>query len=279
MNMIPLLDSAIGFIAILLTLSLLVKSLTSLIKSYVDYYSEHLRAEVDQFLQGMLNQSLQTLAARAPWVAGINWKSLGEEYFTRDKMAVLLRQLDPNWVNLGDLDARIDLHVANLKYTFERKMKNLALATGLGLCLVLNVNALTIWKTLYTDQQIRTTFATGYAQNALVRADAEAKADQAVRDAKEKAGQQTTDPKMTEQEKAKKKLQDESKAFQDSTHTFLADVSFGVGRLWKEGPDIKLSVFLYELLGSLVTGILVSIGAPYWHDLLRALAGLRKPAR
>jgi hypothetical protein len=277
--MVNLLDSAIGFIAIILTLSLLVKSLTSLIKSYVDYYSGHLRAEVDQFLRGMVSDGLDALAKEHDWIARINWRSLGEEYLTRDKMTVLLRQIKPDWEDAGDFGAKLDLHVANLKYTFERRMKNLALAAGVGLCLFLNVNALTIWKTLYTDQQIRTTFATGYAQNALDRADNEAKADREVRDAKEKAGQQKTDPKMTEQEKAKKKLADDSKAFQESTRTFLADVSFGVGRLWKDGRDVNLSVFLYEILGSLMTGILVSIGAPYWHDLLRALAGLRKPTR
>lgn len=33
----------------------------------------------------------------------------------------------------------------------------------------------------------------------------------------------------------------------------------------------------YEFFGSLLTGILASIGAPYWHDLLRAVAQFRKP--
>ena len=37
--------------------------------------------------------------------------------------------------------------------------------------------------------------------------------------------------------------------------------------------------FFYEFLGSLLTGILLSIGAPYWHDLLRALGNLRNPEK
>ena len=50
-------------------------------------------------------------------------------------------------------------------------------------------------------------------------------------------------------------------------------MTFGVGRIWT-GAVKGLSGLLYEFLGSLLTGILVSIGAPYWHDLLRALTAL-----
>lgn len=66
----------------------------------------------------------------------------------------------------------------------------------------------------------------------------------------------------------------------DSVGGFLSDVSLGVGRVWRETPsDLAPWGFFYEFLGSLLTGILVSIGAPYWHDLLRALANLRNPAK
>jgi hypothetical protein len=59
--------------------------------------------------------------------------------------------------------------------------------------------------------------------------------------------------------------------------TFLADVNFGVGRVWRQGnPPMGGGAFLYEFFGSLMTGILVSVGAPYWHDLLRTLSNLRK---
>ncbi len=92
--MIQLLDTALGFVAIMAMLSLLVKCLTSLIKSYVDYYSGNLYAEVDSLVQGMLGQGLGALAATHPWLNDINWKSLGEEYLTVDKMKVFLQQLE-----------------------------------------------------------------------------------------------------------------------------------------------------------------------------------------
>ncbi len=59
---------------------------------------------------------------------------------------------------------------------------------------------------------------------------------------------------------------------------FQGEVSFGIGKIWTETPKKGHEVgFLFsEFFGSLLTGILVSIGAPYWHDLLRALTNLRR---
>jgi hypothetical protein len=65
---------------------------------------------------------------------------------------------------------------------------------------------------------------------------------------------------------------------------FQTDVSFGVGRIWREPPKGTKAKedwlnFLYEFFGSLLTGIFASIGAPYWHDLLRALTAIRQPKK
>jgi hypothetical protein len=57
-----------------------------------------------------------------------------------------------------------------------------------------------------------------------------------------------------------------------------------VGRIWQtkaaqgDSNDAQRTPFqnlVYEFFGSLLTGILVSIGAPYWHDILQALSSLR----
>jgi hypothetical protein len=315
--MIPLLDTAIGFAAIMLMLSLLVKTLTSLVKNYVDYYSTHLRAEVDQLLQGTLGSGIEAVSARHPWLKGVNWKGLGESFLTVDKMALLIRQLDPAWTDAGDLATRLDLHVANLKYGFEQRMKNLALAAGLALCLLANVNALTIWKTLYTDEQVRTTFATEYAQKAMdlagqmegtegatsggeqpekpnagpgaiktqgegVPGGASQSGARAVvphTPAAKPAGDPQSGAKPVDEEQLKERAQ----ALRGSIDDFLADVNFGVGRIWREAnaspQGLGVGDALYELLGSLLTGILISIGAPYWHDLLRALSSFRTRAK
>jgi hypothetical protein len=130
------------------------------------------------------------------------------------------------------------------------------------MCLFANVNAMTIWKTLYTDQQLRTTFAQDYSRRALEFA------DQAAQKAQSEQTKSSTGSKT--------EIEDQSRAFRGNMETFLADVNFGVGRIWRQkNPPVGGGGFAYEFFGSLLTGVLVSIGAPYWHDLLRALSNLR----
>ena len=60
----------------------------------------------------------------------------------------------------------------------------------------------------------------------------------------------------------------------------MSDVSFGIGKAWREiGSQRPQGVrgWGIEFIGAFLTGILVSVGAPYWHDLLESLASLRKP--
>jgi len=177
-------------------------------------------------------------------------------------------------VDEKELQARIDLHVANLKFGFERRMKNLALAAGLAMCLLCDINSLTIWKTLYTDQQLRTTFATDYSKKAMQLI--ESSKDFPPEQAKTNGATATTTKTPTNEDKlTKAQLDQKAKDLQGTMENFLADVKFGVGRVWQK-PPLDRAAFFFEFLGSLLTGILISIGAPYWHDLLRALSNLRK---
>ena len=266
--MLSLIETITGFAAIMLMLSLLVKTLTSVVKNQFDYYSDNLEHEVKRLAWETMGQDWEQLTtnpklgAGASWVNEINWKRLGDDYLTMANMKWLLKSLGATDAQLTDLEDRLKMHLANVKYAFEMRMKNLSLAVGLGLCLFMNINALTIWKTLYTDQQLRATFASTYAEKAIKLADS-------------KASNPST--------------QDKVQGFREDLQSFLTDVNFGVGRVWKRESDVermesslpnpkeqKPGFFLYEFFGSLLTGILVSIGAPYWHDLLQALSSLRQ---
>jgi hypothetical protein len=265
--MLSLVETLTGFAAIMLMLSLLVKTLTSVVKNQADYYSDNLKHEVQRLALETTGKTWDALMQNPntpEWARNIHWERLGDDFLTPAYMGWFLKQLDQN-ARVFDLDTRLKIHVANVNYAFQLRMKNLALALGMGLCLFGNINGFTIWKSLYTDQQLRATFSTSYADKAAALANAQAT--------------QGTDP-------TKKPTQDELDAQIKSLHknmrSFLTDVSFGVGRIWRsnahnEPGNEKTSVefFLYEFLGSLLTGIMVSIGAPYWHDILQALAALR----
>jgi hypothetical protein len=300
--MLSLIETIIGFASIMLMLSLLVKSLTSVLKNTFDYYCSNLEYEVKRLVREALNKTWEELVSdsdvqtRASWLRDLQWNRLGDNFLTADNMRWLLKQLDPN-KHIPDLEARVALHLSKLQYAFEMRMKNLALAAGLALCLFFNINSFTIWKSLYTDQQLRATFSDHYAKQAVDLAARENGITPAADNSKA-----VDQPPATTPAEQQQKIASDAKAFQTSMHTFLSDVSFGIGYIWKArlvtgdkasstspkqpgaagngggrsenewGPGW---IFAYEFFGSLLTGILVSIGAPYWHDLLQALASLR----
>jgi hypothetical protein len=314
--MIPLLDTVIGFAAVMLMLSLLVKSLTSLLKNQVDFYSQNLQHEVDRLVKGTLGfgwkQAVADLKATGEdtsWLEDINWERLGQEFLTKGHMEWLLGKLGASAADLVGLEGRLAVHVANLKYAFETRIKNLALAVGLALCLGLNINGLTIWQTLYSDQQLRTTFATTYAKSALASAET---APEKTEKTQEKAAQTANrakgggnssealkaDPSplppnpnaKTDHDGASKtrndaaqreKLDSDTQTIMKNLVAFQKNARFGIGRFWTEdlsslrsGDLWKFSAF--EFLGSLMTAVLISIGAAYWHDLLQTLTSLKK---
>lgn len=296
--MLSLIETITGFAAIMLMLSLLVKTLTSVIKNQWDYYSDNLKHEVQRLALETTGKAWDILVqsgSTPEWVKNIHWERVGDEFLTPAYMSWFLKQLDQN-ARVFDLESRLKIHVSNVKYAFEMRMKNLALAAGVGLCLVCNINAITIWKSLYTDEQLRATFSGAYADKASALASDSAK----------QQTQSNDQQKPADQAQLNKQMQ----TFQTNMRSFLTDVSFGVGRIWRVGsegskanqalpmqgeshqvlqtqaehlvktepgnePKSPSEIFTYEFFGSLLTGILVSIGAPYWHDILQALAALR----
>jgi hypothetical protein len=370
--MLSLIETLTGFTAIMLMLSLLVKTLTSVIKNQWDYYSDNLKHEVQRLVLETTgrtwNDVLGSASEQAKNLIGeIHWERLGDEFLNATYLSWFLKKLDSN-ADLNELESRLKVRLANVKYAFQMRMKNLALAVGVGLCLLCNINAFTIWKSLYTDGQLRATFASSYADKATKLAEAQARgtsqetsANQANQASQATQGNQTdkvapANDSNTKMEK--NQLDTQMKDFRQNMQGFLTDVSFGVGRIWREEclrladagrqqcqkemmekttklkqdsrdkkyeqrvaeagkladpaakekanlaadetrkaeekadlaeAGLKLAreqrdtqkapeILIYEFLGSLLTGILVSIGAPYWHDVLQALSSLRSIA-
>ena len=174
----------------------------------------------------------------------------------------LLKELGASAAQLENVEGRLAVHLGRVKYLFEQRMKNLSIAIGLGLCLVLDINALTIWHTLYTHDQLRTTFASEVATKALL--------------ATEDTATQTEQSKDPDVERQRQNLKQASAKFSQGLAAFTTEVSFGVGKVWKQDVTSRRALAV-EFLGALLTGILVSVGAPYWHDLLESLSSLRKP--
>lgn len=256
----PLIETIIGFAVIMLLLSFLVKSMASVVKNHIDYYSENLKGELDRLLRGTINMGLTAAKARFPGLGRVEWRRLGEEYLNRENIEWLLRELGATTAALQNLEGRLEVHRANLRYAFAKRTNNMALALGLALCLLLNINAFTIWDTLYRDQDVRAKFSSAEYVDSAMKLEKQYEAE--IKKAKEKEKQE--------------ELRKRREAVAKQIRHFRGEVTFGVGRIWNEAPkDWWPWFFLYEFLGSLLTGILVSLGAPYWQDLLKGLISLR----
>jgi hypothetical protein len=270
LKMFPLIETIIAFVVIMLVVSLLVKSLTSVVKNHCDYYSSNFKREVERLLRGTIKGGWDKWTKKAPWLEEIQWHRLREDFLTEKNMEWLLTQLGAESGALKNLEARLEVHKANIRFAFEKRTKNLSLALGLALCLFMNINGFTIWETLYGDQQARAKFSSPeYVESALERL---AEYDQRIMALNRVSG--------SDAEK-KEELQERREVLEKEIHHFRGEVGFGIGKIWR-GEVTKWPWFLFEFFGSLLTGILVSIGAPYWHDLLKALTalrGLKKPEK
>ena len=255
--MFPLIETIVGFSVIMLLISYLIKSLTSVLKNHYDYYSKNLEMEVKRLINGTIAIGIKNLdESKKKLIKNIQWKRLGEEYLSKSNMEWLLKKLGASDDDLKNLEDRLNVHKANISYAFEKRTKNISLILGLALCLGLNINAFTIWDTLYNDQQTRSKFSS----------------QEATKFALEKAENEIVKSNKDIDPESLKKRREE---FLGNFYSLQKDISFGLGKIWTE--KVKgISGFLYEFIGSLLTGILVSIGAPYWHDILRLFSKLRK---
>lgn len=299
--MLALLDTVIGFLVILLLVSFLIKSLTSVVKNHVQYYSQNLRVELKRLLQPLAGVSLQQLERSFP---GIDWRNVGEEIFDAATLGRILKRINPH-LKLTDLKARLAVHKSALRFSWDKRMKSLSLVCGTALCLLLNINAFTIWKTLYEDTDVRAKFTSDeYVGEVLKQADKIAAEQEEAVAAEPQGDAPTATPVTEEPEEApppvteelepsspadgdestavadtnqakRQELADHRQEWQAELERFRQEVDFGIGEIWTM-KDAGWGNVLYAIIGSLLTGVLASVGAPYLHDLLRALASFRK---
>src|SRR5712671_2573182 len=107
--MLSLIETLTGFAAIMLMLSLLVKTLTSVIKNQWDYYSDNLKHEVQRLALETTGKTWDALlqSKNTPeWAKNIHWERLGDEFLTPAYMSWFLKQLDQN-ARVFDLETRL----------------------------------------------------------------------------------------------------------------------------------------------------------------------------
>jgi len=300
--MVPLIETTIGFVAIMMVLSFLVKSLTTLISDHFDFYCDNFQYEVSRLIRNTTGRTWEWWASdpatvkRLPWLADVKWERLGDEFFSEANIRWVVSQLSRVQPDQVDVKGLVQVHLGKVKYAYQQRLKNLSIAAGLGLCLLLDINGLTIWRTLYQNNQLRTAFASDYATEALTSGDdADDGSDGASVPATHRARallraggtaprtdvqDRSPEPDDQPRSQAEENLRNARTAFTAQLSAFMSDVSFGIGKAWRESGSQRpqgVRNWAIEFIGAFLTGILVSVGAPYWHDLLESLTSLRKP--
>ncbi|MGH9281140.1 MAG: hypothetical protein ACRD12_24025 [Acidimicrobiales bacterium] len=160
----------------------------------------------------------------------------------KERITTLLAEMGDDVVAVkAGLEGWFDDTMDRLEGAFKRWSQWWLLGVGLVLALILNVSAVRIVDSLWNDATLRTAVAES-AVNVTDRPCPDAQAD------------------CTPEDKVEKAIAD------------LSSLRLPIG--WAKGWSNE-SGWFWTLLGTLITGLAVVLGAPFWFDLLTRLAGIR----
>ncbi len=137
---------------------------------------------------------------------------------------------------------------------YKRYAQYMLLLIGLVLAILLNVDALRIANTLWRDPQVRVAVAS-------VAADYLKNNPNAAKPAS------ANDPNGTAEEQAIQRA--------ENAEGLFAVLPAPIGWTVLNEPGLKAGSILLAIIGWLLTGCAVSLGAPFWFDALQKLANLR----
>ncbi|MEM7243905.1 MAG: hypothetical protein AAF533_01100 [Acidobacteriota bacterium] len=237
----PLIDSVLATLAVLLGISFLIKSLTSAVKRFWNHRGELLEESLSKSLALRSDDSADEVVRKLT-DAGHDLRTLRPEDLTESFLEELLQGLDHELAgsalprNRERLQAGIQRVQREVEDGFAQRNKRVALVWGLLVCFLFNINAFEIWERLSVQPELVASLLEDPRFQAALKDELD----------------ENTDVRALAKD--------------------IAGAGLGVG-FWigkeGDGPGFR------ELLACLLTGVLVSIGAPYLHDLTRMLSRLR----
>lgn len=264
--MLALIDTVIGFAALMLVLSMLIKAATSMIKNLGSYAEEALKHEMGLLLESP--KVTEILGSKLDLnLTQVNFGGLGKRYLTLENLEGLAGKDLAGKVKdkAAEMKSVVDAHRRKLDLLLEKRNKNLSLVVGVIICLALNINAFAVWQGLYSNQQLRMRFSSPEYVDQVLTKSADLKKEIAKLDKAE-----------SQDDKEKRAAYIKTRGIiEKQLDTVAADVDFGLGAVWR-GEAESWRGLLFQFFGSLLTGILASIGAPYLHDMLRTISALRR---
>jgi len=173
----------------------------------------------------------------------------------------------PLRVKLNEVENWYDTVMQSFEERYNRGMKTYAFVIGLFVAVWLNVNIFNVYREVSTDADKRASIV-GAGQSAMQRYKEQLAAPEVIN-------------KADAENKLKKLVEEEERKIAAASAEYakfgLRDWGSEKKVLNSEKPDwgSKSAHVLRMLLGWLITAALLSIGAPFWHDALGALFGVK----
>ncbi len=178
-------------------------------------------------------------------------------------------ELDEIKAHLNTLKVQIETMYDNttekISEVFETKIRYRALYFGIALAFVVNADFFYIYSSLSKNSIIREELI---ARSDVINAQVELVSKQI-----ELSEKKTISEIKPEFDEAKKNIKDLT--------TNITNAGLQLG--WADGKIREacssFGPFVYKLIGLLIAGLLISFGAPFWHDFIGTFTGLRKTLR
>lgn len=178
------------------------------------------------------------------------------------KMLLVLLGVDLNIESVQlDLAKWFDEYMERVSGWYKRKSQTINLVLGLVLAMMLNVDSLDIFNSLSTDPALRAAaveVATSYVND-------------------QSPPVQTTQPVTGTQE-----VPDLNEPIKKTLELERALAQLNLPLSWAPADEkipVDLTGWFYKITGLLITALLVSLGAPFWFDLLTQFVSLRSSGK
>lgn len=305
--MLEILDGIIATAAVVLALSLIVQAIQQVIKQAFDLKSSYMRKELLALFgtvkpaadsEGMRRMVGNVIQAVRPYSGKLDQESAGASQIVAEieakirsfgyKDLELIKGLDENKLKeivkslpmfggsgakdklkkvLEDIETWFDVTKKAFQDHYERRMKTWALVVSGILVLALNANVIDIYREFATQKSVREA-AVAMGQRFL-----SVPIDSLTR--------QTSAPKndTTRVESNRDSIiVGQIKENVSQIQKILSDNSFQLFR-WTKPPHLRSQTWFLDLVTTLFgwagMALLVSLGAPFWYDLLKTLFGVK----
>ncbi len=193
-------------------------------------------------------------------------KVFGIDISVDDRKKEFQEELDEIKAHLNILKDKVenmyDNTMEKISEIYETKLRYRALYFGLALAFIINADFFSIYNSL--------------SKNSIIREELVARSD-VINAQVELVSKQIELSEKKSISEIKPAFDEANKSIKDLT-TNITDAGLQLG--WADGKITKacssFGSVVYKLIGLLIAGLLISFGAPFWHDFIGTFTGLRK---